>query len=130
MHAPPIIRPWSAATIIGLVAAGFITTGAASASTNCQNWGGQPPNVGSGDNQLEGVAATSACNAWAVGYDNNGSADQTLVERWNGNAWKVQPSLNPGGSADNNDLSDVAGTSPTNAWAVGSYFNGTARIRP
>jgi hypothetical protein len=30
------------------------------------------------------VAATSASNAWAVGYTNG----KTLIERWNGTAWK------------------------------------------
>ncbi len=92
----------------------------------CESWGGQPPNVGSGDNQLEGVAATSACNAVAVGYYNNGTANQTLILRWSGTAWKVQPSSDPGGSANDNELLGVAATSSHNAWAVGYYYNGTA----
>ena len=97
MNASPTVRPLRAVTIFGLVAAGFIPAGAASAAAKCESWGGQPPNVGSGSNQLEGVAATSACNALAVGYDNNGTANQTLILRWNGKAWKVQPSSEPWG---------------------------------
>src|SRR5581483_11243287 len=85
----------------------------------------QPPNAGTGDNQLEGVAATSACNAVAVGYYYNGTADQTLIERWNGTAWAVQTSPNPGGSANYQQLSDVAALSLRSAWAVGYYNNGT-----
>lgn len=126
MNASPTVRPLRAVTIFGLVAAGLIPAGAASAAAKCQSWGGQPPNVGSGYNQLEGVAATSACNALAVGYDNNGTANQTLILRWSGSAWRVQPSSDPGGSANDNDLSGVAATSPTNAWAVGYYYNGAA----
>jgi hypothetical protein len=119
-------RSLRAAIVVGLVAAGLLGAGVARASAGqCESWGGLPPNVGSGDNQLHGVAATSACNAWAVGFDFNGSADQTLIEHWSGKAWKVQPSPNPGGPGDQNELSEVAATSSTNAWAVGYYNNGT-----
>jgi hypothetical protein len=70
------------------------------------------------------VVATSACNAWAVGhYYNNqrGTAGGTLVERWNGNAWKVQKTPNPGG---NSLLRSVAAVSARDAWAVGTDLNG------
>ena len=86
------------------------------------------PNPGgsSNDNALLAVAATSGSNAWAVGYYNNGTADQTLIEHWNGTAWTHLPSPNPGGSSQDNVLLSVAATSPTNAWAVGDYYNGIA----
>jgi hypothetical protein len=41
---------------------------------------------------LEGVAALSSTNAWAVGgYTDCGNAheDHPLIEHWNGRAWKV-----------------------------------------
>src|SRR5215472_7971516 len=38
---------------------------------------------------LAGVAATSATNAWAVGYTDT---DTTLIVHWNGKVWKRQPS--------------------------------------
>jgi hypothetical protein len=72
------------------------------------------------------VAATSACHAWAVGEYNNGSADRTLILRWNGTAWKAQKSPNSGGSSTYNDLNGVAAVSGNDAWAVGEYNNGTA----
>jgi hypothetical protein len=75
------------------------------------------------DNFLNGVAATSASNAWAVGSAANGVADLTLILRWNGTSWVQVPSPNPGSS---NDLNAVAASSPTNAWAVGS-FDGAVR---
>src|SRR6516165_8662248 len=73
--------------------------------------------------QLNGVAATSASDAWAVGcthcFTSKGKA---LIEHWNGAAWKQVPSPGPAGSV----LSGVAATSASNAWAVGSYTAGTS----
>jgi hypothetical protein len=97
----------------------------ASAST-CVGWTGvQPPSPGT-NSSLAGVAVLSPCNAWAVGYFYKGTANQTLIEHWNGTAWKQVTSPNPGGSSDNNFLYGVAATSSTNAWAVGFFSNGTA----
>jgi GR25 family glycosyltransferase involved in LPS biosynthesis len=98
----------------------------ASAST-CVGWTGvQPPSPGTDSNSLLGVAVVSPCNAWAVGDYYNGTADQTLIEHWNGTSWKQVTSPNPGGSSHTNVLDAVAATSSTNAWAVGYYSNGTA----
>ena len=81
------------------------------------------PSGAAGTNFLYGVAATSTANAWAVGVYYNGSAYQTLILHWNGTAWSQVASPNPGGSSLGNDLSGVAATSTTNAWAVGIYIN-------
>ena len=54
----------------------------------------------------------------------HGGTAHTLVEHWNGNAWKVQSSPHPGGAGNSSGLSGVAATSSSNAWAVGSYFKG------
>lgn len=128
MGASSVVRSLRAVIVLGLVSAALVAAGAGRASAApCESWGGLPPNVGSGDNQLQGVAVTSSCNAWAVGhYLNLNDSDQTLIERWNGNAWKIQASQNPGGPGNTNDLSEVAAVSPRSAWAVGSYYNGTA----
>jgi hypothetical protein len=49
--------------------------------------------------------------------------DPPLIERWNGHAWKIQPSSNfPGGS-----LFSVAAVSSSDAWAAGSYNNGSTQ---
>jgi hypothetical protein len=91
---------------------------------NGQRWAVQPsPNGSSQRNDLTGVAATSASNAWAVGYYFSGSELQTLIEHWNGRRWAVQPSPNPGTS---NQFWGVAATSASNAWAVGSYSTPTS----
>ncbi len=76
---------------------------------------------------LSAVAATSASNAWAVGFHYDGRSDQTLIERWNGMSWHQVISPDPGGSAQgaSNQLNGAAATSARNAWAVGSWSDGT-----
>jgi hypothetical protein len=84
---------------------------------NGSAWKFQPvPNPDSAS--LNGVAATSASNAWAVGsfFGGNPPAETGLIEHWNGTLWKVQPSPRPD---DGDILHGVAATSASNAWAVG-----------
>jgi hypothetical protein len=66
--------------------------------------------------QLQGVAATSTTNAWAVGVS-FGSAlnDQSpLIEHWNGNAWRRVR-----GPVVNGELRAVRAVGRSNVWAVG-----------
>jgi hypothetical protein len=64
------------------------------------------PSPGNDSNSLTGVAALSSTEAWAVGsYHTNGQSLKTLIEHWNGTAWKVQPSPSP--VTGNNTLSAV-----------------------
>lgn len=103
--------------------------------TLIEHWNGRswrrvasPNPSGSGmDNYINGVAATSASNAWAVGYYavNGSMVTRTLVVHWNGHSWKQMASPSPNGGAFNG-LNAVAGVSPSSAWAVGSYSNGVA----
>jgi hypothetical protein len=82
------------------------------------------PNPGA-SNQLSGVAALSATNAWAVGSycvsgcTGSSPVSKTLILHWNGTAWSKTTSPSPG--SHSNFLSGVAATSASNAWAVGSY---------
>jgi hypothetical protein len=89
-------------------------------------WKLQPtPNPGGANGQaLNGVAAISAANAWAVGFygtTQSGTGNRTLIEHWNGAAWSQVPSPNPAGGTLSNGLHDVAALSASRAWAVGSY---------
>jgi hypothetical protein len=85
---------------------------------------------------LYGVAATSATNAWAVGYANyfpqGGEgplveqpvpADVPIIAHWNGARWKLVPGPSP------NDLYALTAVSATDVWAAGSsgilHWNGT-----
>ena len=59
------------------------------------------PNVGDQDNFLTGVSVRSTSNAWAVGAaEDAAEVDKTLIEHWNGRAWKVVPSPNEGTAGD------------------------------
>jgi hypothetical protein len=71
------------------------------------------PDTGKGS--LSAVTATSASNAWAVGYINNGPP---LILHWNGRAWARAPLPKIG---TGNFLRGVAATSATDAWAVGNH---------
>jgi len=76
------------------------------------------PNPASGGT-LDWVAVTSASDAWAVGFTGvpGPSRPKTLIERWNGIAWKRVPSPSPTGTAA---LFSVAAASARSAWAVGA----------
>ena len=82
------------------------------------------PNPSSTGNLLNGVSVSSATDAWAVGdYFNSAGIEQTLIEHWNGTAWKRLPSPNPGGASHFNILNGVAAVSAAYACAVGDYSN-------
>jgi hypothetical protein len=76
----------------------------------------------SGGPFLDGVAATSGRNAWAVGvtgdYNSHGHIrSYNLIEHWNGTVWtRVPVPPLPDGF-----LAGVAATSARDAWAVGDY---------
>jgi hypothetical protein len=76
------------------------------------------PVFGKYGNALEGVAATSAASAWAVGCTDGCPVGGTpVIERWNGIAWKqVAAPTTPYGIYN---LVAVAATSSASAWAVG-----------
>jgi hypothetical protein len=97
--------------------------------TGAEHWDGTSwsrvptPDVGAGENALNGVDALASNNVWAVGY----SGRHTLIERWNGTQWRVVASPNAGTTGDRNTLTSVDALSSTNAWAVGSTLTATSR---
>jgi hypothetical protein len=113
-------------------------------NTLIEQWNGSKwsivtsPNPSSFDNVLRSVSAVSAKDVWAVGVDfgtpniggnSGGGFDVTLVEHWNGTAWKVVSSSNSP-SSNNNVLLAVTGVpgSASQAWAVGQYSFTNTRI--
>jgi hypothetical protein len=68
-------------------------------------------------NVLTSVTALSADDAWAVGGYSEGQGGATLAEHWNGTAWNVVTTLNPG--SYNNVFSGVSASGPDDVWAVG-----------
>ncbi|HMA38077.1 MAG TPA: hypothetical protein VKY74_26755 [Chloroflexia bacterium] len=91
----------------------------ATTPASCGGWNVVPsPNPGGLANGFYGVAAVTANDAWAVGHDyNSGGPEHSLVEHWNGTAWAVVPSPNPG--AVGNVLQAVAVVAANDVWAVG-----------
>lgn len=76
------------------------------------------PRIAGSSTFLQGIAAASATDVWAVGFTDA----STLIEHWNGSSWTVVPSPNP--FARTSFLHSVAALSPTDAWAVGGgYLN-------
>src|SRR5260370_37896920 len=71
-------------------------------------------------NRLNGVAAISAHNVWAVGEDTNSSAPSAefnpLIEHWNGSSWRVVTSPLQGTS---DLLNGIDVDSLRNIWRVG-----------
>lgn len=78
------------------------------------------PNGKTNNGLLFGVTATSARNAWAVGYFIRANVWKTLVLHWNGRRWRQVPSPNPS-PVSYNQLLSVAAISARDAWAVGVY---------
>jgi hypothetical protein len=79
----------------------------------------------SGDNGLDGVAATSKSNAWAVGGHTVKANTAVLVEHWDGTKWsKVSAPYSAVTHSDaagppSRSLSAVTALSSKNVWAVG-----------
>jgi hypothetical protein len=91
------------------------------AQTVAEEWNGtswkvlSTPDVGSGDNFLNGVDCPDA--GWCVAVGNLGLS-ATLIETWDGTGWSVASSPTPTG--DGGYLGGVSCTSATSCMAVGS----------
>jgi hypothetical protein len=76
-------------------------------------------------NRLNAVTAISGSDIWAVGahgtFTDDAVIPNTLVEHWNGTAWKIIYSPNP--STSGNELNAVVARSASNIWAVGTYVD-------
>jgi hypothetical protein len=58
------------------------------------------PNVGQGDNELNGVLSLVPNNVWAVGFSSlvappQSAATLTLIEHYDGTSWSVVRTLRP-----------------------------------
>jgi Fibronectin type III domain len=82
------------------------------------------PAAGGNGDVLNSVACTSVRLCWAVGMRDAGTASVApLVERWNGAAWSVVATPNPGGAY----LSAVSCSAADDCWAVGESRSATRR---
>ena len=114
-------------------AVGYYRNGSSSERALIEHWNGtqwrilQDPYFGTGQDYLYSVSATSATDAWAVGYFADGTGDKPLVEHWNGNLWTLIAGPDPGPNTGKR-LQSVAAIAPNNVWATGSYFNGSRAL--
>jgi len=110
-------------TLIIVVVALFLRTGVTrtAQASGCGGWSVvSTPKTGSNFNYLNGVAALSANDVWAVGAYFNGSGfRKTLIEQWDGTKWSKV--LSPNVGSDNNVLFGVAPISANDVWAVGGH---------
>jgi hypothetical protein len=95
-------------------------TGEAGPAIGCH--GGWHVQTGPADaresDELFGVSVASSRGVWAVGVTlPSGGPARTLVERWQGRAWRTVPS--PDRPAESNFLNAVVALSASDAWAVG-----------
>jgi hypothetical protein len=99
---------------------------------NGARWSQVPsPNTGAGDNYLEGVAAISHSDVWAVGHynqarimDDNGYWQQagpaeSLILHWDGKAWKSLPAPDLGNV--NTRITAISAIAKNDVWASGYY---------
>src|SRR5438128_10975792 len=81
---------------------------------------------------IGGIGGISPIDMWAVGKFQSptpssfGSGDLNMAEHWDGTAWSVADTPNPG--PDANDLSDLTAIATNDVWAVGG-FNTTGFIQ-
>jgi hypothetical protein len=127
MRRRPAGRSWRILLAPLVLAAVLSGLGPARASAvSCQDHAApQPVSPGPGNNELNGVTVLSSCDVWAVGSAGGTSgqaAEPALVEHWNGSAWTVMPSPNPGTGF--NELLSVRAVSAHDIWAVGVTASG------
>lgn len=86
------------------------------------------PSVGSGANQLNGVAALAPNDVWAVGFRTKipppkEAPTETLIIHFDGTGWSVVPSPNIGPKSvfNSNRLEGVTALSTNDVWAFGSW---------
>jgi len=85
------------------------------------------PGTGTVVDQLNGVSALSADDAWAAGYSSTlgGTSWAALMLHWDGTQWTQVTVPSPGQLPE---LNAVDALSPTDVWAVGEYNTGSPAV--
>lgn len=100
----------------------FTVTTATSTCTPAWRLATTPTNAN--QDTLQGTAAISDTDVWAVGFQKVGSVNQTLTEHLIGTIWSIVTSPNTGTQSQ---LAAVSGSSASDVWAVGNSLNGSLR---
>jgi hypothetical protein len=117
------------------LAVGRYTSASGATVTLALRWTGKTwvkqasPDPSSEDNELFGVTATSASDAWAAGFSlGPQSRQETLILHWNGTTW--QRASTPAVATFGTQLSGIAADSPSDIWAVGQFFSAADAKQP
>ncbi len=126
----------SCATPRACMAVGYYFDAFGTSVTLAEEWNGidwkirsAPNPVGATGAGFGSVACTTARDCTAVGsYSDSSGLSMTLIERWNGSNWKIQPSANPA-STSASFLNGVACVTESLCTAAGGYVDsaGTAQ---
>jgi WD40 repeat protein len=83
------------------------------------------PSQGDGDNVLNGVAAISSNDVWAVGYYlATTNLSRALILHWDGTDWSNVPAPELANNyGKGSALNAVSGNGPDDVWAVGTFDN-------
>jgi hypothetical protein len=106
-------------------AVGSQRTGSKTVRVQIEHWDGTSwgiflnPDPGTSFSVLNGIAAISASDIWAVGQ----VSGETLTEHFDGTSWKIVSSPNPG--AGGNELLGATALSTGTVVAVGESFDGS-----
>jgi hypothetical protein len=108
------------------------TTTSQGTTTLIEHWNGRTwrrmrsvsPDGLTGFDVLNGVAAVSGRDVWAVGQQGTVDNSRPLIEHWNGQRWKVVPNPSLGGASA---LDGLSALSRSSIWAVG-YHQGSSGI--
>lgn len=120
------LRGVSCTSASACTAIGYHGTSALADRWNGSTWKTQsvPKPTGAKSIQLNGVNCTSGSACTAVGSGiypaSPYNAEETLAERWNGTAWKIQSTPNPGTGIPGALLSAISCTSASACTTVGS----------
>jgi hypothetical protein len=137
-------RMWARMQLPGNFAAGDLSRVAATSTRNAwaigdgrhgnqviMHWNGKRwsstafPAPGGKELQLLGLTATSAADAWAVGFTGGiTTSSVTVALHWDGKKWKRVPSQDPLAGGEGDGFLGVGASSPHDAWAVGGGFTG------
>jgi len=77
---------------------------------------------GENTNFLDDVACTGESSCWAVGaYETSGSAEETVIDGWNGSSWTLVANTPNGNATEENELDGVACGDSSDCAAVGDF---------
>jgi hypothetical protein len=117
---------WGFRFLPGIAAAAALMCVVATSPAAAAGWQVVPSPNSTANDTLGAVLALSPANVWAAGTAYGSSSNSNgLIEHYDGTAWSVAPSPTPTG-ARYTWLTDLAGTSASDVWAVG--FDLTSRL--